>query len=159
MARCSLSKRRLPFKYWVNARAFCPEIDQNNLDLALVCLLFDLCVAWREIFVSKTSNLSLTLKTLLDRLFSTSAGHVLIKATDATLLKLMVDFPFFTLPRKKLIDARHRTCTVFFYQKRLLSQACLNFHQLLTHLDFLTTIQGESDANFNPKTGRSNYYW
>lgn len=152
MAKCSLSKRRLPFKQWVNANAFCPAIDQNNLARTLICLLFGLLFASRESFVLKMNSLQLTLNALRCCRLPTLACWSLIKAMESTALKPLVSFSFFTTLQKKLIDACDVARPVFMNPNGLLRLGSLNGYPLFAYLNFLTTKKGENHANSNPKT-------
>ena len=126
MAKCSLSKRRLPFKQWVNASAFCPEIGQNNLARTLICLLFDLSVVLRGNFVSKANSVLLALNALRCWRLPTLTRWVLIKAMGFSALNPMVSFAFFTTLQKKFIDARDFVCPVFIDPNGFLRLGCLN---------------------------------
>ena len=139
MAKCSLSKRRLTFKQWVNASAFCPTIVQNNLARTLICLLFVLLFASRESFVLKMNSLQLTLNVLRCCRLPTLACWSLIKAMGSTALKPLVSFSFFTIPQKKLIDMRDVVRPVFIDPNGLLRLGCLNGYPLFAYLNCLTT--------------------
>lgn len=151
MAKCSLSKRRLPFKQWVNASAFCPTIDQNNLARTLVCLLFDLFIVLRGNFVSKANSVLLALNALRCWRLPTLACWSLIKAMGSTALKPLVSFAFFTTLQKKFIDARDVARPVSIDPNGFLRLGCLNGYPLLAYLSCLTTAKGENHANSNPK--------